>query len=248
LAVLTLIIVGYFFLTPRPVDEEILIKFSSEEDFKAYLTEVSEFVPLFAGIAGAPATMAAAAMEERAAEMVKLPERISPTTVQVRGIDEPDVVKTDGVRIYFSPRTAIYFPLVVKETMRKTTKVIMAYPPEKLSLLSEINETGDLFLTPTTLLILADQIHGYDVTDPTLPTKKFTIELNGSVVGARLYEGRVYIVVKDRIDYHKPCPIWPLTIRGRPFIIPCQEIYHPTQIVPVDVTYTALILNPETET
>ncbi|MBU4481525.1 beta-propeller domain-containing protein, partial [Patescibacteria group bacterium] len=31
------------------------------------------------------------------------PERVSETTVQVPGVDEPDIVKTDGKEIYFSP-------------------------------------------------------------------------------------------------------------------------------------------------
>ena len=31
-----------------------------------------------------------------------IPERVGETTVQVKGIDEPDILKTDGKRIYFS--------------------------------------------------------------------------------------------------------------------------------------------------
>ncbi|MDI6807328.1 MAG: beta-propeller domain-containing protein, partial [Candidatus Aenigmarchaeota archaeon] len=260
LAILTFTISYFLFVFKPTPREEILVKFTSEEDFKGYLTEARELAPLFAGVAGAPATRTMAVMEEKAAEMAAptlappvQPERISPTTVQVKGIDEPDLVKTDGLRIYFSPKIKFY-PIVRRQLIEEIppiypttkTKIIKAFPPEILSILSEINETGDLFLTTNTLLILADKIYCYDIIKPEAPTKKFTIELNGSIVGARLYDGKIYVVLKDWIDYYRPCPILPLTINGKSMLIPCQEIYHPIQLVPVDITYTALILNPET--
>jgi uncharacterized secreted protein with C-terminal beta-propeller domain len=235
--------------------KEALVKFSSEEDFKSYLTEGKEALSLFAEIGG---VAVAGTLEARAAEITAStpapptqPERISPTTVQVMGIDEPDLVKTDGLRIYFSLGREFYIrPLVVEKipiiypTVK--TKVIKAFPPEALSILSEINETGNLLLTSNTLLVLNSKIYGYDISNPELPAKKFTIELNGTIAGARLYKNKVYIVVKNDIDYYKPCPIYPIAINRKPFVIPCQEIYHPIQIIPADVTYTAIILNPDT--
>jgi uncharacterized secreted protein with C-terminal beta-propeller domain len=261
--ILTLIVLAlitsYPFILKKPVLREVLVKFSSEEDFKSYLTEGKEALPLFAEIGGVAAARTFGAMEAKAAEIAAQaptpptqPERISFTTVQVMGIDEPDLVKTDGLRIYFSRGREFYIPRpLVVEKIPSTyptvkTKVIKAFPPDALSVLSEINETGNLLLTSGTLLVLNSKIYGYDISNPELPVKKFTIELNGTIVGARLYENKVYIVVKNEIDYYRPCPIYPIAINRKSFIIPCQEIYHPIPIIPVDVTYTAIILNPET--
>jgi uncharacterized secreted protein with C-terminal beta-propeller domain len=254
LGAILILVIAYFFLPkPKPLPKkEVLAKFSSEEDFKAYLQEGMVTLPVVTdGVALGTMAAVTAGVEAAAREAVGVAERVSPTTVQVRGIDEPDLVKTDGARIYFSPRTRLYIEarIIDREIWipEVKTRVIRAFPPEELSSLAEINETGDLFLTQNTLLILArDNIYGYDVSNPASPSKKFEVELNGSIVGARLYEGKVYLVLRDGIDYYKPCPLYPLAVNGKQFSIPCQEIYHPVRIVPVDVTYTALILNPET--
>jgi uncharacterized secreted protein with C-terminal beta-propeller domain len=255
------LIISYSFILKGPVlKKEALVKFYSEEDFKSYLTEAKEVAPLFTEVAGVVATRTFGAMEEKAAEIAAptlapptQPERISSTTVQVMGIDEPDLVKTDGLSIYFSPGREFFYiprPLIAEKippTYHKAkTKIIKVFPPENLSLLSEINETGNLLLTSNTLLVLNSKIYSYDISNPEVPVKKFTIELNGSIVGARLYKNKVYIIVKNEVDYYKPCPIHPLTINRKPLLIPCQEIYHPIPIIPVDVTYTALTLNPDT--
>jgi len=220
--------------------KEVIVKFSSEEEFKEYLEEsqLSQygFGP-FAATVGAPMMREAAIAGEAA--VAEIPERVSETTVQVKGIDEPDVVKTDGLRIYFSS---------------DETRAIKSFPPEDLSILSEIDETGNLLLHYNMLIVLspgyyygsAGYVYGYDISQPSSPDQKFKIELNGSVVGARLYNDKIYLITQDRIDYYRPCPIQPLNVNGRPIIIRCTDIYHPIRPIPTDVTYTAFILNPET--
>jgi uncharacterized secreted protein with C-terminal beta-propeller domain len=228
--------------------KEVIVKFSSEEDFKEYLEEsqLSQYgfgpfagaTPMAAATVGAPRTMEQAAIAGEA-EAPPVPERVSETTVQVKGIDEPDLVKTDGLRIYFSS---------------DETRAIKAFPPEDLSILSEIDETGNLLLHDNMLIVLSSgyyygssgYVYGYDISQPSSPDQKFKIELNGSVVGARLYNDKIYLITQDRIDYYRPCPIQPLTINGRPITIRCTDIYHPIRPIPTDVTYTAFILNPET--
>jgi len=253
--ILILTIINYVLITPKTFLKEKIVKFSSENDFKTYVLESRGISTPFTGMGSMAAMRDFEVMEERAAKESYPEERISSTNVQVIGIDEPDLVKTDGLNIYFSPeRRFYYYKEIIEKPLKEMpiyqemsyTKIIKAFPPENLSILSKINETGDLFLTSNTLLILNyNNIHGYDISDPTKPNKKFSIETNGSVVDARLYENRVYIVLKDQINYYKPCPIYSIAINGRPIPISCEEIYHPIQVVPVDVTYTALILNPE---
>jgi uncharacterized secreted protein with C-terminal beta-propeller domain len=67
------------------------------------------------------------------------PERVSATTVQVPGIDEPDIVKTDGKEIYFSRyRLTTRWSGIEEKKIGiiepyMETKVIKAFPPENLS-------------------------------------------------------------------------------------------------------------------
>src|SRR4030042_5044824 len=89
---------------------EGIAKFSSEEEFKEYLQNSSTELQYWSGGMGGgniafealqkislPAPSAPATDSGAVA-----PDRVSETNVQVAGIDEPDIVKTDGKEIYFS--------------------------------------------------------------------------------------------------------------------------------------------------
>ncbi|PKP55211.1 MAG: hypothetical protein CVT89_09120, partial [Candidatus Altiarchaeales archaeon HGW-Altiarchaeales-2] len=75
--------------------------------------------------------------------------------------------------------------------------------------------------------------------------KKWDIKLNDtSIVTSRLYNGKIYLVLRNYINEYNPCPIMPLTIGENPLVIECKEIYHPVTPVQTDVTFSAIILNP----
>lgn len=238
-------------------------KFSSEKDFKNYLAQaaVLEYLGGFGTRGLAVETMRPELME--APLMLKgagiTPERVSGTTVQVKGIDEPDIVKTDGKEIYYSREGERYYieempmermPKNFEKIPQKTgkTKIIKAFPPENLLVEAKIDPSGDLLLFKNVLIIFSeDKIYGYDVSSPQSPAKKWELKLeeNNYIVGARLYNEKIYLIAKTIINDERPCPIKPLSQEGVPLIIECQEIYHPSVLVPVDVTYTGLILNPD---
>ena len=165
-----------------------------------------------------------------------LPERFSETNVQVRGIDEPDIVKTDGEKIYFSKER---YPWWLGEGK---TRIIKAFPPKELKIEYEINKSGELLLINNTLVLLKrDLIVGYNVSKK--PEKIWNVELNGSLVAARLYNNTIYLVVKNQINYFNPCPIKPLSYNGKVLEIDCSSIYHPTYPIYVDSTYTIVALD-----
>jgi uncharacterized secreted protein with C-terminal beta-propeller domain len=239
-----------------PTKIEGIKKFSSEEDFKTYLEESQ------LGYLGGMRMFGAARMpiveEMPAPSPLKtegaIPERVSETTVQVPGIDEPDIVKTDGKEIYFSQSPYIYpifwrgFEERIWPSKAGETKIIGTLPPENLKIDSKIDERGDLLLINDVLVIFSEnKIFGYDISNPQSPKKKWEVKLenNNYLVGARLYQNKIYLVAKTQIDNYHPCPIKPLSIEGVPLEIKCIDIYHPTVPVPVDVTYTAMILEPD---
>jgi len=203
------------------------------------------------------------------------PERSSETNVQVLNIDEPDIVKTNGEQIYFSqlqpftrpmfkgrgvvpmaePAIGIVppdypYPYPYPEETGKT-RIIKAFPPSELKTISEIDKNGDLLAYKGILIVFAENKHkilGYDVSQPEEPKEKWTVEIQdeNELVGARLYQDKVYLVTRSFVKSDHPCPIEPFLVAGRPIKLECNQIYHPGQSIPVDSTYNILSFNAET--
>jgi inhibitor of cysteine peptidase len=259
-----------------PISEETKVeKFESEEAFKAYLQEgLTATSSLFGKVAmfgdtglaaprgiGAPEAVAQPSLEEAVplTETVE-PSRVSETTVQVKGIDEPDIVKTDGTSIYYSSTYGGIRPVFEQSVIEEgllpepptyygpETKIIKAFPPADLAKLTAIEKTGDLLLADKVLVVFSgNDIFGYDVANPAAPSEKWKFELESTnqIVTSRLYQGKIYLVTQSNINTGRPCPI-PLKTGATSLEIACTDVYHPRRSVPVDVTYTALILNLET--
>jgi len=252
--------------------EEGMKKFSGEEEFKLYLAKAEQTrdKQQKTFTMGTPTTLSAP-MEEKSTLSAPA-ERVSETTVQVKGIDEPDIVKTDGSRIYFSHTPRYYFrddegirPLPAEESSleiksimplplsqsKTKTDIIQAFPPTELKTESSIEAQGNLLLVKekkTVVIFSGDEILSYNVADPKNPQKKWDVKLgkNTSVEDSRLLNGKIYVVMKKWIDQIKPCGYTLFSTNNAPFILPCPLIYHPTRMIPVDVTFTAAVLNPET--
>ncbi|MCK4781718.1 beta-propeller domain-containing protein [Candidatus Parcubacteria bacterium] len=234
--------------------------FSSEQEFKDYLVEgaLDSSYGFSLGAVRSVSDMSVP-MLEQTGELRKgageaVIGRVSDTNVQVAGIDEPDIVKTDGKEIYFSQAKSYYgwgmreMIALPHPSVKGETKIIKAFPPSDLDIDSSIAQTGNLLLDGNNLIIFSGQdIYGYDVSDSKSPEKKWDIELedNSHLVSARLYKNKIYLVTKDRINIYHPCPIRPLTVNGAELEIKCVDIYHPVSPVPIDVVFTATILNPK---
>jgi len=247
-------------LVSHPASELEVEKFSSEDDFKAYLLEAELGYSAALSLGGARAT----AMAE-APGTIELssplaadgkgggePERVSETNVQVAGIDEPDIVKTDGKEIYFSPQRGYYWTgpwleEIAVPRITGQTKIIRAFPPTDLALENKIEKSGDLLLSKNILVVFSgDSIFGYDVSNPKSPQEKWKVDFEEKsyLAGARLYQDKVYLITKTSINQYNPCPIRPLSIGGVTLEIKCTDVYHPRVKIPVDITYSAMILDP----
>jgi uncharacterized secreted protein with C-terminal beta-propeller domain len=177
--------------------------------------------------------------------------RVSDTNVQVVGIDEPDVLKMNGKQIYFSPEEMYYYYALdsMPPQMTSTIKVINAFPAANLSLASNISDmSGDMLLYNNTLVIFSgNSIYGYDVSDPQNPVSKWSMNLsdNTYLSEARLCNGKIYLVTQTGVDTVEPY-YSPVTVGGVPLRIQCVDIYYPVVPVSVDVTYTAMVCDPQT--
>ncbi|EJN58268.1 beta-propeller domain-containing protein [Halogranum rubrum] len=167
-------------------------------------------------------------------------DRVSGTNVQVTGVDEPDVVKSDGESVYYArgSRSGFYPNKRAGVTLLNTSN------PVSPELAGEIDASGQLLLANDTLLVLShDAVVAYDVSDRENPEERWTKEVSGRLQTARLSDGHVYLVTVDGLWYDAPCPIRPFGDGGAE--VACTDVYHPTEPVPVDQTYTTTALDPE---
>lgn len=267
----------------KPVVKNIndLKKFSSEQDFKNYLETASKLDAGYGATFGRQSLVEALPMElsmtaKGLADGIgggSAPERISETNVQVIGIDEPDIVKTDGKEIYFSGTQRFYsimrgnagsgvsledqkMSMLPYPAPQAETKIIKAFPPADLALDGKIDKQGDLLLDKNNLIVFpnnnyygaSQEITGYDVSNPKSPEKKWNIKLDSSasVVASRLHDGKIYLITKNNINTPRPCPFMPLSVDGVELNIRCADIYHPIAPVPIDSTFVAMTLDPNT--
>lgn len=170
-------------------------------------------------------------------------ERFSTTNVQVLGIDEPDIVKTDGKMLYISKSRTPHFSKTILPPIpyERKTVVVKAFPPWEMEKIKELNLSGDLLIYSEVLILLrSNQIRAFDVRSF---EEKYIIELNGTLVTARLYEGKVYAIISQ---YSEICPIVPLSVDNRAFFVDCNRIYHPVKPIPVETIYTVAKIDAKT--
>lgn len=214
----------------------------------------------------------AAPQAEQSRSLTSPAPRYSETNVQMLGIDEPDIVKNDGKEIYFSQPEYLYEPMplsrnfttapgagmeefrpapdmiIPPEPRTGKVKLIEAYPPQQAEISSEITKSGDLLLSGNILMVFSDfkrKIYGYDVSDPTEPREKWTVEIKDQdeIVGARLYGDKVFLATRSFLNYDTPCPYEPIILNGDALKLSCESIYHPVEPVPVDITYNLISFN-----
>ena len=126
----------------------------------------------------------------------------STTNIQVAGVDEADIVKTDGEYLYVVSSNNI--------------SILKAYPPEEAKVLSKItlNETYNLkiYVNEDKLAVLGGHfapirisysytgesfVKVYDISDKTSPVLTRTLSLNGTLSGSRMIGNYVYATVNQ---------------------------------------------------
>lgn len=254
-------------------NENKIAKFKSEQDFKDYLRN-AELETGGLGMLGVGNSLLrdnvgvgeisndSGLRSPAVSESKNAAERVSGTNTQVLGIDEPDIVKTDGKEIYLSRtgffalpmfrgftepqerdlenKTSLIAPIIPENNNQ--VKIIKAFPPSDISVISQIDKNGNLLLSKDTLVVFSNQtILGYNVSDPKTPKKIWDIELknNSQLVSARLYNDKVYIVTQEYINSSRPCPLEPMAVNGTIYPIPCDTIYYTRVPIDANVIFSA---------
>lgn len=236
--------------------------FNSPEDFKNYLAEAQstsgsmgelDFTSAETTSLGTTDLDSSLMLGESSSKSV---ERTSTTNVQVAGVDEPDIVKTDGENIFLSSVNRYYNDLIMpnsktRPTNSASTQVISALPPDAMAKISDITASGNILLVGSILVVFSDDaITGYNVAQPTSPTQAWQMKLSDQTRyhTARLYQNTIYLVTRTEINESTPCPFVPLTLDTTAITLECNDIYHPSEPTATDTTFTVLALDPATGT
>ncbi len=162
----------------------------------------------------------------------------STTNIQVAGVDEADIVKTDGEYIY-----------LVSEN---STFIIRAYPPGQAEILSEIESEGTaiaLFINGDRLVIFEQEmpyyavvtegetyvpyispevfVKVYDISDRETPLLQREFSANGGYLDSRMIGDYVYVVINEPV-YEQDGEVNLPRIRsgGNETEIPATDIYY----------------------
>lgn len=159
--------------------------------------------PFFGGIVNGgnlPVTMATQAVFAASAtlnptsQVVSTPS-YSGTNVQVQGVDEPDIVKTDGTHLFVSTASAV--------------TIINAYPPGSASVLSTTKlpngEIQGIEISQNRLLIINQRYSNttyadillYNTTVPSSPNLIQNVSVSGNYIASRLVDGYFYAIIQQ---------------------------------------------------
>ena len=182
----------------------------------------------------------------------------SQTNVQISGVDEADIVKTDGKIIYYTPglhytrnitlHTDEKYSYYTYDTYQMTL-VINALPAATASIISNITDTGgNLYLADDRLITIStgykeNKIIAYDISDPSKPVKAWEQTFEGYYSDSRLIDGTLYFVSQEY-----GFDVFPITYMGRKLAYSdCYYPFGPDIIRPnADVTYFVAKIDAKT--
>lgn len=233
--------------------EKFLVRVSSKEELKNKLAESITYYDYltFGQTPSLPRTFVHGIVTEEASK------RYGETNVQVKGIDEPDIVKNDGFRIYFTNERSI----PVKEEgnligWKSTVNIINAFPLKDLSLLANITLegkelAGNLLLDKENKVLIVfgyGFIKAYSIIDPAKPEKIWDYEYANmtDLLTARFYQGKIYLFLRTYLNKKDPCPVVILNRFQNPLSLACFDFYIPVNPIVNDYSYSVFILDPKT--
>lgn len=182
---------------------KILNRFSSEHELKAFVNNASREVMPYYKFRGWSNSFGVTA--EYSVDTLKSID-FSGTNIQVEGVDEADIVKTDGRHIYLAVRDSVV--------------IVEAYPPEeaKISSIIPLNESaGNIFINEDKLIVIVFHeeaipfpigiksmsrifyepsmiVEIFDISNRNSPRLERRIDFDGFYVESRMIGDYVYLI------------------------------------------------------
>ena len=188
-------------------------RLATVDEAKSILAQLGERYEAYRAIIGHPVVIAG----ESVLEFPMASKSYSETNVQVEGIDEADIVKTDGTYMYIAVN-GIY-----KGGFKHVIYIVKAYPPSDMEIVSTINLSSHirgLYVYGNKLIALTTRhvfyimraegnvipppriappittIYIYDIADKAMPIKIGEYNVTGVYVSSRLKDGVLYVIAQ----------------------------------------------------
>ncbi|UCD92128.1 MAG: beta-propeller domain-containing protein [Methanobacteriota archaeon] len=167
----------------------------------------------------------------------------SPTNIQVEGVDEPDIVKSDGEYLYL--------------VTEKDVVIMKAYPGNDARIISRIkatHEPDEIFITDTRLVVFEKYNKGsfltkvFDISSRSNPILLQNISIDGYYHDSRLIGDYVYVVAFGQVPYLPHRPDMPaIDSNGKTRTIKASEICYFGDPAPIYQFAIILSINLETQ-
>ena len=213
-ALLLIAFVGFFAVTktgPLHLGGNQISTFASYEELQDFINANAKYV----GFLWRDVFFAPAPESGKGANLAPAASDYSTTNIQVAGVDEADIVKTDGEYIYL--------------VSGNKTIIVKAYPPEQAQVLSEIELEGTvigIFINGDRLVVFEDEtlyypyydvrwgpageiympyrspktyIKVYDVSDRENPRLQRELSADGQYVSSRMVGNYTYVVINEPV-------------------------------------------------
>jgi len=216
-----------------------LQRFVSYNQLKTFVEETvsnSSYYPSW-GMGVMRSFKGAQVLESAADAAVAAPGDYSTTNIQVEGVDEADLVKTDGLYIYIVSDYAVH--------------IVRAYPPEEAELVSTITfdqmvtniyVDGDKLIAmtmddpwvystwsiPDEIWMETTKVHIYDISDRSVPALDRTINADGYTVNSRMIGDYVYLATQRSDITFNDDEVWlpRFTDDGATTVVEADMIYY----------------------
>ena len=236
-------------------------QFDSVEELKTYLGDRGESYPIWSMRGGAlfeispvpskattaDAAVSAAQAASAAAEAVQAASGLSGfgldysgTNIQVEGVEEADIVKTDGAYIYIAKG--------------KSVLIVKAYPAEEAQLVTEIDvglTVQDLYVAGDKLVVFSyvepytavvfdavmpeyenekpkTRVEVYDILDRSSPEPERALTLDGLYFNSRLIGDHLYFIVTNPAYIDDDIVVLPTIREGKAWsVVEAEDVWYP---------------------
>jgi inhibitor of cysteine peptidase len=258
-ALLLIAVVGFFAVDrsgPLYLGGSQISKFASYNELQEFVKTNAGYKQFYWGFSRGDVFLAPGGAEASAA--VPSVTDYSATNIQVAGVDEADIVKTDGVYIYIASGNS--------------TIIVRAYPAEQSQVLSKVEVEGTvigIFINGDRLVVFEEEvpyyvyyddvrlggaekiympylspktyIKVYDVSDRENPVLQREISADGQYVSSRMIDDYAYVVVNEPVyEQDDEINLPKIGSGGNETEIPATDIYY-SDVADYYYMYTTVI-------
>jgi len=237
-------------------------QFGSVEELKTYLEDRGESYPMWsmrgdavfavssvksavtaadAAVSAAQAVSAAAEAKDASSGLTGFGFNLdySGTNIQVEGVDEADIVKTDGGYIYIAKG--------------KSVLIVKAYPAEEARVVAEIDvglTVQDLYVAGDRLVVFSyvepytvfydvvmpeyenekpkTRVEVYDIRDRSTPELERVLTIDGLYFNSRLIGDHVYFIVTNPAYIDEDAVVLPTIREGKTWcVVEAEDVWYP---------------------